>query len=118
MDPTYTEESLRADLWEVDFEPEEIVACGKNTGAFGLLFAEKYMATGLATALDGIDPEEKVVRRGRKANRRGKKANGGGRKVGKAARRRKQSKGRKGKRAGKANNKRQGKKRQTKNRRD
>ena len=62
LDPTYTEESLRADLWEVDFEPEEIVACGKNTGAFGLLFAEKYMATGLATALDGIDPEEKVVR--------------------------------------------------------
>ena len=62
LDPTYTQESLRADLWEVDFEPEEIVACGKNTGAFRFLFREKYMATGLATALDGIDPEEKVVR--------------------------------------------------------
>ena len=62
LDPSYTEESLRADLWEVDFEPEEIVSCGKNKGAFGLVFAEKYMATALATALDCIDPEEKVVR--------------------------------------------------------
>ena len=53
---------MRADLREVDFEPEEIVSCGKNKGAFGLVFAEKYMARGLAMALDGIDPEEKVVR--------------------------------------------------------
>ena len=62
LDPSYTVESLRADLWEVDFEPEEIVACGKYMGAFGLVFAEKYMATGLAVALDQIDPEERVLR--------------------------------------------------------
>ena len=53
---------MRADLWEVDFEPEEIVSCGENKGAFGLVFTEKYMAAGLAMALDCIDPEEKVVR--------------------------------------------------------
>ena len=59
---SYTKESLQADLLEVDFEPEQIISCGANKGAFVLVFAEKYMATGLATALDGIDPEEKVVR--------------------------------------------------------
>ena len=59
LDPSYTVESLRADLWEVDFEPEEIISCGK--GAFGLVFTEKYEAAGLAMALNRIDPEEKVV---------------------------------------------------------
>ena len=64
LDPSYTVESLRADLWEVDFEPEEIVSCGENKGAFALVFTEKYEAAGLAMALDCIDPEEKVVRSG------------------------------------------------------
>ena len=64
LDPSYTEQSLRDDLWEVDFDPFLIVPCGKNKGAFVLVFPERYMAAGLATALDGIDPEEKVVRSG------------------------------------------------------
>ena len=61
LDHSYTEESLRADLLEVDFEPEQIISCGANKGAFVLVFAKTYEAKALATALDRIDPEEKVV---------------------------------------------------------
>ena len=60
LDPSYKVEHLRGDLWEVDFEPEVIAPCGN--GAFGLVFGEKYEATGLAVALDCIDPAQKVVR--------------------------------------------------------
>ena len=58
---SYTKESLQADLLEVDFEPEQIISCGANKGAFVLVFAKTYEAKALATALDRIDPEEKVV---------------------------------------------------------
>ena len=61
LDHSYTEESLRADLWKVDFEPEQIFPCGMKKGAFVLVFAKTYEAKALATALDRIDPEEKVV---------------------------------------------------------
>ena len=61
INPSYTKESLQADLLEVDFEPEQIISCGANKGAFVLVFAKTYEAKALATALDRIDPEEKVV---------------------------------------------------------
>ena len=53
----YTEDALRHDLMEIDFEPSKVVWCGE--GAFGLSFRIPFQAEAMVVALDHHpEPEE------------------------------------------------------------
>ena len=55
----YTEDALRHDLMEIDFEPSKVVQCGEGKGAFGLSFSIPYLAEAMVVALHCLpEPEE------------------------------------------------------------
>ena len=62
LDHAYTEETLRADLWQVDFEPEEIIKYDIVLHVWKIVMPEPYMAIAMETVLNEIDPEEKVLK--------------------------------------------------------
>ena len=53
----YTEDTLRHDLMQIDFQPSKVVWCGE--GAFGLSFRIPFQAEAMVVALDHHpEPEE------------------------------------------------------------
>ena len=56
----YTAETLRADLLEVDFVPEEVILYGGQV--WQILMPTAAMATAMKTVFDFIDPDEKVLK--------------------------------------------------------
>merc|ERR1712176_1246392 len=49
----YTEDELRQQLLDVDFHPDEVLACEDIHGAFILRFADSWHANALIVSLDG-----------------------------------------------------------------
>ena len=56
----YTAETLRADLFEVDFVPKEIILHGGQV--WQIVMPTAAMATAMKTVFDFIDPDEKVLK--------------------------------------------------------
>lgn len=65
LEASYTENELRKDLIEFDFEPIDVVSCpsSEDRAAFGLSFKEESTAAAMEVALHGLHPPDRVFRK-------------------------------------------------------